>query len=187
MGPKISVDSATLMNKGLEIIEAHYLFGMADDAIEVLVHPQSIIHSLVRFRDGSMLAQLGDPDMRIPISYALGWPRRMKTAAKRLDLVDVARLDFEAPDLTRFPALSICRRALRLRGGAPTILNAANEVAVAAFLAGRIGFLDICLIVENAMDSLTTPSVHSLDDVLALDKEARRWALDEVAKFAQRA
>ncbi len=186
MGPKISIDSATLMNKGLEIIEAHYLFGMQESAIEVLVHPQSIIHSLVRFRDGSMLAQLGEPDMRIPIAYALGWPRRIRTSAHRLDLVEVGRLEFEAPDLTRFPSLSICRRALRIKDGAPTILNAANEVAVAAFLDGRIGFLEICLTVENTMDAISNRTLDSLDDVLAMNEEARCRADEEVQRLERR-
>ena len=135
MGAKISVDSATMMNKGLELIEAHHLFGMPEERIEVVVHPQSMVHSLVAFVDGSVLAQLGEPDMRVPIAYTLGWPRRLATTAPRLDLRDRERLDFEAPDPERFPALRLARAALRAGGAAPTILNAANEVAVAAFLA----------------------------------------------------
>ncbi len=143
MGAKISVDSATLMNKGLELIEAHYLFGLPSERLDVIVHPQSVIHSMVEFIDGSVLAQLGAPDMRIPIAYALAWPERIETPAERLDLAAIARLDFEAPDLARFPALALARAALEAGGAAPIVLNAANEVAVERFLAGAIQFTDI--------------------------------------------
>jgi|DewCreStandDraft_4_1066084.scaffolds.fasta_scaffold00055_214 1-deoxy-D-xylulose-5-phosphate reductoisomerase len=176
MGAKISVDSATMMNKGLEIIEAERLFGVPEPRIEVVVHPQSIVHSLVAFTDGSFLAQLGAPDMRIPIAHALGWPGRLATAAPRLDLLAVGRLDFEPPSEHRFPALALARRALRRGGAAPTILNAANEVAVAAFLARRIGFLDIVRTVESVLESLEDAPTGSLEAVLACDLEARRLA-----------
>jgi 1-deoxy-D-xylulose-5-phosphate reductoisomerase len=148
MGSKISVDSATMMNKGLELIEAHHLFGLGEELIEVLIHPESIVHSLVAFRDGSMLAQLGQPDMRIPISYTLGWPERISVPTRRLDLSSVARLTFAPPDDQRFPALRLARDALRQGGAAPTVLNAANEIAVGAFLAGRLGFLEAILSVD---------------------------------------
>ena len=174
MGAKISVDSATLMNKGLELIEAHYLFGLAPDRIDVVVHPQSVIHSLVEFVDGSVLAQLGSPDMRIPIAYALAWPERMATPAQRLDLLAIARLDFENPDLVRFPALRLAREALEAGGSAPIVLNAANEVAVASFLAGEIAFTEIANIVERSleMNDLTAP--QSIADVLEIDRTTRR-------------
>jgi len=181
MGAKISVDSATMMNKGLEIIEAERLFGIAEAAIEVVVHPQSVVHSLVAFKDGSLLAQLGAPDMRIPIAHTLAWPGRLATSAPRLDLVAVSRLDFEPPDPRRFPALELARRALRRGGAAPTILNAANEVAVAAFLARRIGFLDIVRTVESVLESLPDTPTGSLEAVLACDREARRSALARIA------
>ena len=176
MGAKISVDSATMMNKGLELIEAYHLFPVRTDQIEIVVHPQSIIHSLVCYQDGSVLAQLGTPDMRTPISYALGWPRRMTTPAQRLDLVQLGKLTFEAPDAQRFPALRLAREALHQGGGAPTILNAANEVAVTGFLAGEIGFLDIARGVEHALAVLPALPPQSLADVRALDAEARRVA-----------
>jgi 1-deoxy-D-xylulose-5-phosphate reductoisomerase len=176
MGAKISVDSATMMNKGLEMIEAYHLFPVRTDQIDVVVHPQSIIHSMVCYQDGSVLAQLGTPDMRTPIAYALGWPRRMATPSQRLDLVQLGKLTFEAPDTQRFPALRLAREALHQGGGAPTILNAANEVAVAGFLAGAIGFLDIARGVEHALGSIAAPPPASLADVRALDAEARRVA-----------
>jgi 1-deoxy-D-xylulose-5-phosphate reductoisomerase len=178
MGAKISVDSATMMNKGLELIEAYHLFPVRTDQIEVVVHPQSIIHSLVFYQDGSVLAQLGTPDMRTPISYALGWPRRMATPSQRLDLVQLGKLTFEAPDAERFPALRLAREALHQGGGAPTILNAANEVAVAGFLAGELGFLDIARSVEHALAAVPAPPPQSLADVRALDAEARRVAVE---------
>ena len=180
MGAKISVDSATLMNKGLEVIEAARLFNLTEDRIGVLVHPQSVIHGLVCYHDGSVLAQLGSPDMRIPISHTLAWPSRMATASPRLDLAALARLDFAEPDMERFPALALARDALRAGGGAPTILSAANEIAVEAFLQRKIGFLDIARTVSRVMDAMGTPGADTLDDVIALDKAARRTA----ARFA---
>lgn len=176
MGAKISVDSATMMNKGLELIEAHHLFALPEDRIDILVHPQSVVHSLVEYVDGSVLAQLGTPDMRTPIAYALAWPERMETPAERLDLVKAATLTFEAPDEIRFPALRLARQSLQRGGGAPTILNAANEVAVAAFLAGRIGFLDIERVVEETLAALPATALNDVDAVIALDGEARRRA-----------
>ncbi len=176
MGAKISIDSATLFNKGLEVIEAARLFGLAEHEIEVLVHPQSIIHGLVCFKDGSVIAQMGAPDMRIPIAHTLAWPGRIATASPRLDLAAAGRLEFAPPDPVRFPALRLARAALRAGGGAPTILNAANEVAVAAFLGRRIGFLDIAIVVEAALDRLGARAADSLDAVMGLDAEARRVA-----------
>jgi len=174
MGAKISVDSATMMNKGLELVEAFHLFPVREDQIDILVHPQSVIHSMVAYVDGSVLAQLGSPDMRTPISFALGWPKRMPTPSARLALEDIGTLTFERPDVERFPALALARTALRKGGVAPTIMNAANEEAVAAFLARRIGFLDIVTLVERTMDVVATPPASSLDDVFAADEEARR-------------
>ena len=174
MGAKISVDSATLMNKGLELIEAHYLFGLPSECIDILVHPQSVIHSLVEYVDGSVLAQLGSPDMRIPIAYALAWPDRMPTPAQRLNLVDIARLDFGEPDLERFPALRLAREALEAGGSAPAVLNAANEVAVATFLDGRIQFPDISRLVESALEGNERPGPQSIEDVFEIDREVRR-------------
>jgi 1-deoxy-D-xylulose-5-phosphate reductoisomerase len=174
MGAKISVDSATMMNKGLELIEAHHLFGLPEDRIDIVVHPQSVIHSLVEYADGSMLAQLGSPDMRVPIGHVLAWPERMVTGARRLDLLQVARLDFEAPDPVRFPALRLAREALRRGQAAPLTLNAANEVAVEAFLVGAIHFCDIAAIVEEQLTRMDQPLPSSIDDVLALDAEVRR-------------
>jgi len=173
MGAKISVDSATLMNKGLELIEASYLFGLPSERIDVLIHPQSVIHSLVEYVDGSTLAQLGPPDMRVPIAYALAWPERMETATPRLDLATVGRLDFEEPDLDRFPALRLAREALEAGGAAPGVLNAANEIAVASFLEGRIAFGDIGGLVEDALASSRCAPPATLDDVIATDKETR--------------
>ena len=173
MGAKISVDSATLMNKGLELIEASYLFGLPSERIDVLIHPQSVIHSLVEYVDGSTLAQLGPPDMRVPIAYALAWPERMETATPKLDLATVGRLDFEEPDLERFPALRLAREALEAGGAAPGVLNAANEIAVASFLEGRIAFGDIGGFVEDALASSPCPAPATLDDVIATDKETR--------------
>ncbi len=178
MGAKISIDSATMMNKGLEVIEAARLFDLHETEIEVLVHPQSVIHGMVHYRDGSVLAQLGSPDMRIPIAHTLAWPRRMKTTSRRLDLATVGRLDFAAPDLVRFPALRLAREVLQIGGGTPTILNAANEIAVEAFLKKRIGFLDISRIVERALSRLGTPKADTLDAVIDLDARTRRTAHD---------
>ncbi|WP_029014750.1 1-deoxy-D-xylulose-5-phosphate reductoisomerase [Niveispirillum irakense] len=181
MGAKISVDSATMMNKGLELIEAHHLFAIPEARIEVLVHPQSVIHSLVEYIDGSVLAQLGTPDMRTPIAVALAWPERIATPGERLDLIRAGRLDFESPDPARFPALALTRQALRTGGAAPTVLNAANEVAVSAFLEGRIGFLDIERIVERTLAALPHAALGSLEDVVTADSEARRHAFAEIA------
>ena len=176
MGAKISVDSASLMNKGLELIEAHHLFAMPESRIDIIVHPQSVIHSLVSYIDGSVLAQMGDPDMRTPIAYTLAWPERMAAPVSRLDLAEIAQLSFEAPDAARFPALTLAREALRAGGAAPTILNAANEVAVERFLAGAIGFLGIAELVERTLAAVPARPLASLDDVRAADAEARRVA-----------
>jgi 1-deoxy-D-xylulose-5-phosphate reductoisomerase len=176
MGAKISIDSATMMNKGLEVIEAARLFALDESLIEVLIHPQSVIHGMVCYQDGSVLAQLGSPDMRIPIAHTLAWPRRMATASRRLDLGAVSRLEFSAPDLVRFPALRLAREALQAGGGTPAILNAANEIAVEAFLQRRIGFLDIARTVASVMERLGTPKAGTLDDVVALDGVARQTA-----------
>jgi 1-deoxy-D-xylulose-5-phosphate reductoisomerase len=184
MGAKISVDSATMMNKGLELIEAHHLFGLPADRIEILVHPESIVHSLVAFRDGSVLAQLGQPDMRIPIAYALGWPERISVPTPRLDLGRIAQLTFEAPDRARFPALRLADEALRQGGTAPTVLNAANEIAVGAFLAGRIGFLDIAAVVEAALSVCAGLEAANLDDILEVDTLARRRTETLVATWS---
>ena len=176
MGAKISIDSATMMNKGLEVIEAARLFALPSEKIEVLVHPQSVIHGMVCYADGSVLAQLGSPDMRIPIAHALAWPQRIATGAPRLDLAAIARLDFDAPDETRFPALRLAREALVAGAGAPAVLNAANEIAVAAFLARQIGFLDIAGIVETVLQQYGAPPLPDLEAVLALDRAARATA-----------
>jgi 1-deoxy-D-xylulose-5-phosphate reductoisomerase len=173
MGAKISVDSATLMNKGLELIEAHYLFGLPSERIDILVHPQSVVHSMVEYVDGSVLAQLGSPDMRIPIAYALAWPERLPTPARRLDLAAIARLDFEAPDVKRFPALRLAREALEQGGAAPIVLNAANELAVARFLQGAIRFPEIINIVEEAIDRSDFPAPRSIGDVVEIDRTTR--------------
>ncbi len=173
MGAKISIDSATMMNKGLELIEAHHLFGIDESRLDVLVHTQSIIHSLVAFKDGSMLAQLGQPDMRIPIAYALGWPERIEADTPRLSLDEVGRLTFERADLERFPALRLARDVMRTGGTAANVMNAANEVAVAAFLDRKIGFLDIAAIVEATLTALPTSEIDDLEQVIAVDREAR--------------
>ncbi len=173
MGAKISVDSATMMNKGLELIEAHHLFGLPSERIDILVHPQSVIHSMVEYVDGSTIAQLGSPDMRIPIAHALAYPERMATPAAPLDLARIGKLDFETPDLTRFPALRLARHALEAEGGEAIVLNAANEVAVSAFLAKRIGFLEIVPLVERAIAQTAAPAPHSIADVLDIDRSAR--------------
>lgn len=176
MGAKISVDSASMMNKGLELIEAHHLFGLGEERIDIVVHPQSVIHSMVAYVDGSVLAQMGSPDMRTPIAYALGWPRRIEAPAPRLDLAQVGSLTFEAPDAARFPALRLARRALQTGGSAPTVLNAANEVAVSAFLSRGIGFLDIAAVVEATLEATENLPLSSIDDVLAQDRRAREVA-----------
>ena len=173
MGAKISVDSATLMNKGLELIEAFHLFPLPPQGFDAIIHPQSVVHALVAYIDGSVLAQLGTPDMRTPIAHSLAWPRRMATPCCALDLATVGRLDFSAPDPERFPALAIAREVLTAGGARPAILNAANEIAVAAFLDGRIGFLDIALIVRKSLERYDPPAPASLDDVFAIDAAAR--------------
>ena len=183
MGAKITIDSATMMNKGLELIEAHHLFAMPGDAIDILVHPQSIVHSMVEYTDGSVLAQLGTPDMRTPIAVALAWPERLAVAGERLDLSAVGRLDFEPPDPERFPALALARVALDCGGTEPTKLSAANEVAVAAFLSGRIGFLQIVEIAGDTVAELGSGRLASLDDVRSVDREARIVA----ERFVERA
>jgi 1-deoxy-D-xylulose-5-phosphate reductoisomerase len=179
MGAKISIDSATMFNKGLEIIEAARLFDLPGERIDVLVHPQSVVHGMVCHEDGSVLAQMGAPDMRIPIAHALAWPERLATSSPRLDLAAIARLDFFPPDPQRFPALALARAALRAGGGAPAILNAANEVAVAAFLDRRLGFLEIAATVDRVLQRLGAPALPDLDAVFALDAEARRAASAE--------
>ena len=184
MGAKISVDSASMMNKGLELIEAARLFPIPEPRIEVLVHPQSAVHGLVQYTDGSLLAQLGTPDMRTPIAHALAWPERMAVEVPRLDLAALARLDFFPPDPGRFPCLRLAREALRAGAGATTILNAANEVAVGLFLQRRLGFLDIAVVVEEALEALGAPQTPDLDAVLALDGLARQDALARAARRA---
>jgi 1-deoxy-D-xylulose-5-phosphate reductoisomerase len=176
MGAKISVDSATMMNKGLELIEAHHLFGLPEERIEILVHPQSVVHSMVAYIDGSVLAQMGQPDMRTPIAYTLAWPKRMAAPVARLDFAEVRELTFEAPDPDRFRALSIARDALRAGGTAPAVMNAANETAVQRFLDGGVGFMRIAAIVEETLSRLPTRPLRSLDDVREADSEARRIA-----------
>ncbi len=177
MGRKISVDSATMMNKGLEVIEACWLFDAAPDQIEVVLHPQSVIHSLVQYTDGSVLAQLGNPDMRTPIAHALAWPERIDAGVAPLDLFAVGRLDFEAPDVTRFPCLRLAYDAIRAGGTAPAILNAANEVAVAAFLEHRLGFMAIAEVIEGTLERLAPSAADELSVILADDAAARRVAL----------
>ncbi|RUM46779.1 MAG: 1-deoxy-D-xylulose-5-phosphate reductoisomerase, partial [Desulfocapsa sp.] len=176
MGQKISIDSATLMNKGLEVIEARWLFDMSVDSIDVLVHPQSIVHSLVEYQDGSVIAQLGIPDMRIPIAYALSYPERMAMDLPHLCLADCAKLEFHKPDFERFPALSLAFKAIAQGGVQPAVLNAANEVAVAAFLDGSISFLDIAATVATVMGEVACGSENSIDDILQADTLARRSA-----------
>jgi 1-deoxy-D-xylulose-5-phosphate reductoisomerase len=182
MGAKISVDSATMMNKGLELIEAHHLFQLPESQIDIVVHPQSVVHSLVAYMDGSVLAQMGSPDMRTPIAYALGWPKRMPCPAKRLDLAAIGTLSFEAPDPIRFPALRLAREALRAGGTAPTVLNAANEVAVHAFLEGTIGFLDIAETVERTLEALPAGPLASLEHLRQVDAAARLCAEEIIAR-----
>jgi 1-deoxy-D-xylulose-5-phosphate reductoisomerase len=182
MGRKISVDSATMMNKGLEVIEAHWLFNASADDIQVVVHPQSVIHSLVQYVDGSVLAQLGNPDMRTPIAYGLSWPERIDAGVAPLDLFKVATMNFQAPDFGRFPCLALAYQALRAAGTAPAMLNAANEVAVAAFLERRISFLHISRVIEAVLDTLPVSPVSSLDDVTGADAEARRVAQQQIGQ-----
>ena len=184
MGPKISVDSATLMNKGLELIEAHHLFGLPDERLDVLVHPQSLVHSLVEFVDGSTLAQLGLPDMRTSLAVGLGWPQRIASGVGPLDLARQGRLEFEPPDLDTFPCLGLARAALRAGGTAPAVLNAANEVAVSAFLQGRIGFLSIAELVGDALAAITAEPAQSLAALRDADARARRHASHAIATGA---
>ena len=185
MGRKISVDSATLMNKGLEVIEARILFGLAADRIDVVVHRQSLVHSLVEYVDGSLLAQLGSPDMRTPIAYALGWPERIDSGVQSLDLAQVGSLQFEPPDTVRFPCLSLAREAARVGGLAPAVLNAANEVAVAAFLEGRLNFCGISQVIETVVGAGPSGTATDLDSVLAADAVARERAVREVARLGR--
>jgi 1-deoxy-D-xylulose-5-phosphate reductoisomerase len=183
MGAKISVDSASMFNKGLELIESHHLFAMPEEKIDIVVHPQSVIHSLVAYTDGSVLAQLGSPDMRTPIAYALGWPDRIAAPVPRLDLAAIGSLIFEAPDETLFPSLRLAREALRVGGSVAAVLNAANEVSVAAFLARRIGFLDIARVVERTIEGVNHRELLSIDDVLAQDQVARRFAESVIGRL----
>lgn len=182
MGAKISIDSASLMNKGLEVIEAHWLFNAKPSQIEVVVHPQSVIHSMVEYVDGSVLAQLGNPDMRTPIAYALAYPKRIDSGVASLNLLEIAKLTFEAPDTKRFPCLQLAYDALELGGTAPAILNAVNEVAVAAFLNKQIHFLDIAKLIANALECIGTEPVLSLEQLLTVDERARRFAEADISK-----
>jgi len=187
MGAKITIDSATMMNKGLELIEAHHLFDLPGERIDILVHPESVIHGMATYRDGSVIAQMGEPDMRTPIAYALSWPQRMTTAVKRLDLATLGKLTFEAPDETRFPAISLARDILEAGDGGATMMNAANEVAVAAFLDEKIGFGDITAIVADTLDKGAVrfgEADGDLDSLVALDGEARRLAENLVLALA---
>jgi 1-deoxy-D-xylulose-5-phosphate reductoisomerase len=191
MGQKVTIDSATLMNKGLEVIEAHHLFSLSPSEIDVLVHPQSIVHGLVEFRDGSLIAQLGSPDMRIPIAHCLAWPARIDGPAARLDLARVSTLSFEEPDFARFPALGVARKALLEGGGAPTVLNAANEVAVAQFLAKSLRFTGITALVEATLEAAgrrgLTREPQSVDDALSIDHDSRLLAAQLLPEIAAKA
>jgi 1-deoxy-D-xylulose-5-phosphate reductoisomerase len=182
MGAKITIDSASLMNKGLEVIEAHWLFNAKPTQIDVVVHPQSVIHSMVEYVDGSVLAQLGNPDMRTPIAYALAYPKRINSGVASLNLLEIAKLEFEAPDTKRFPCLQLAYDALELGGTAPAILNAVNEVAVAAFLNKQIHFLDIAKLIANALDHLPAQPVSSLAQLIDVDTTARRFAEESISK-----
>ena len=183
MGAKISIDSATMMNKGLELIEAFHLFPVGLDKLDILVHPQSVIHSMVEYVDCSTLAQLGSPDMRIPIASALAWPERIATTCKPLDLAAIGQLTFEQPDIVRFPALRLARAAITEGGAKPAILNAANEVAVAAFLAGQIKFLEIAELVEATLTAYVPDAPTNLDDLFSIDADARHYACEELEKL----
>ena len=191
MGPKVTIDSATLMNKGLEVIEAHHLFALAPSEIDVLVHPQSIVHGLVEFRDGSLIAQLGSPDMRIPIAHCLAWPQRISGPAQRLDLAHHGSLTFETPDMERFPALALARKALEAGGGAPTVLNAANEVAVAAFLAHGLTFAGIVALVAATLEMASGRGLAreptTIEDALAIDHDSRLLAATLLPEIAAKA
>ncbi len=182
MGRKISVDSASMMNKGLEVIEARWLFNVAADDIQVVIHPQSVIHSLVEYIDGSVIAQLGNPDMRTPIAYGLAYPERIDSGVAPLDLFKIARLDFTEPDFARFPCLALAYQALRAAGTAPAVLNAANEIAVAAFLENEISFLSIARVIESVLNCLPVHAVSCLEDVLGADAEARHAAMQQVKR-----
>lgn len=182
MGRKISVDSATMMNKGLEVIEAHWLFNASADQIQVVVHPQSVIHSMVEYIDGSVLAQLGNPDMRTPIAYALGFPERIESGVAALDLFKIARLDFETPDMQRFPCIALAYAALRAGGNAPAVLNAANEIAVAAFLERQLPFQAIAIVIEQTLANVVNTPVDTLEQVLAADTQARQVAQENVER-----
>jgi len=183
MGPKISVDSATMMNKGLEVIEAHWLFGVAVDDIEVVVHPQSVIHSMVSYADGSVLAQLGNPDMRTPIAHALAFPDRIFSGVEPLDIFEVAKLEFEKPDFQRFPCLRLCYEAIRMGGTASIILNAANEIAVAAFLDNKIAYTDISALIEQTLEGMTIDAdVTTIENILAADNQARNIINQNIAR-----
>lgn len=186
MGRKISVDSATMMNKGLEVIEAHWLFGAPAEKIEVLIHPQSIVHSMVAYADGSVLAQLGNPDMRTPIAYGMAYPERIDSGVTPLDLTVAGGLHFETPDLERFPCLGLAFDALRAGGVAPAVLNAANEVAVEAFLNGKIRFTDIARVVATVLEQPADGSADTLEGVLAADSAARRGAQAQLGSLAGR-
>jgi 1-deoxy-D-xylulose-5-phosphate reductoisomerase len=183
MGQKISVDSATMMNKGLEVIEACWLFRTRPDKIKVVLHPQSIIHSMVEYADGSVLAQMGNPDMRTPIAHALSWPERIESGVSSLDLFEIARLDFEAPDYQRFPCLSLAYQAIEQGGTVPAILNAANEMAVAAFLDRRMGFTAIPKIIESTLSVIPAIDAQNLDELLAVDVEARSVAEQQISRL----
>ena len=185
MGRKISVDSASMMNKGLEVIEARWLFNVAADDIQVVIHPQSVIHSLVEYIDGSVIAQLGNPDMRTPIAYGLAYPERIDSGVPRLDLFKIAKLDFTEPDFARFPCLALAYQALRAAGTAPAVLNAANEIAVAAFLEHKISFLSIARVIESVLALLSVHPVSCLDDVLDADADARRLAQQQIHKLSK--
>jgi 1-deoxy-D-xylulose-5-phosphate reductoisomerase len=191
MGPKVTIDSATMMNKGLELIEAHHLFGLPAAQIDVLVHPQSIVHGLVEFRDGAFIAELGSPDMRVPIAHCLAWPDRVDTPAHRLDLAKVATLAFEEPDPARFPALRLARSALEAGGAAPTVLNAANEIAVEAFLDRRLGFAGIANLVEETLHEAQGRGLMgepaSVEDALSVDHVSRSLARALLPEIAAKA
>jgi 1-deoxy-D-xylulose-5-phosphate reductoisomerase len=191
MGRKVTIDSATLMNKGLEVIEAHFLFDLPPSQIEVLVHPQSIVHGMVEFRDGSILAQLGPADMRVPIAHCLAWPERLRSTPVRLDFAKLSTLTFEPADLLRFPALRLARAALEAGGGAPTVLNAANEIAVDAFLHGQARFMDIPALVERTLDAAAARGLlrplDSIADALAIDHSARSLASTLLPEIAAKA
>ena len=183
MGKKISVDSATMMNKGLELIEAHYLFDMPHDKIDIVVHPESIIHSCVEYSDGSILAQMGNPDMRTPISYTLAYPNRIPTRVEKLKLSDIKKLTFYEPDFLKFPCLELAYSSLKIKKSAPTVLNAANEIAVDAFLKKKISFLSIHRIVEKTLNKASISDINSIKDVVEVDTESRRIATEFITKY----